>query len=280
MRLRSPTYSLWYSYTAPADGLIKIRTSSTDLFATPRVTVYQASPGSLTQVSCDGQIVPVTAGTSYYLMLTVPGCCFGTFTLDVTVPTPPTNDLIENATEITTLPFTATQDSTDGTPSSTDPPSSCRSSSTYTLWYSYTAPADNLIKIRTSSTIPFAAPTVTLYRGSPGSLTQVGCSGGSAQIIPVTANTSYYLMVSGCCFDTITLDVTIPNPPPNDLIETATPITALPFTATQDSLDATGVPPTRPRRVSVAPYRRSGIRSRRPPTVSYKRERPEGSIPT
>src|SRR5215218_4121802 len=141
------------------------------MFATPRATVYQGSPGSLTQVG-GGQIVPVTAGTSYYLMLTVPGCSFGTFTLDVTVPTPPANDLIDNATPIPALPFTATQDSTDATLSPTDPPSPCGFSSTPTptLWYSYTAPTDGLIKIGTSSTIPLGAPAVTLYRGSPGSL--------------------------------------------------------------------------------------------------------------
>ena len=38
---------------------------------------------------------------------------------------PPSNDLIENATPITSLPFTATQDSTDATVSPTDPPPAC-----------------------------------------------------------------------------------------------------------------------------------------------------------
>ena len=65
--------------------------------------------------------VPVTGGTTHYLMLSVPGCCYGTFTLNVTVATPPANDLIENAAPITALPYTATQDSTDATTSPSDP---------------------------------------------------------------------------------------------------------------------------------------------------------------
>ena len=48
------------------------------------------------------------------------------------------------------LPFAATQDSTDATVSTTDPPSSCGFVSTYTLWYSYTAPTDGVIKVRTT----------------------------------------------------------------------------------------------------------------------------------
>jgi hypothetical protein len=235
------TSSVWYSYAAPVDGLIKAMTSGSG-FSVPMATLYKGSPGALSQVGCGGEVVAVTAGATYYIRLSLPGCCPGTFTLNVTVPTPPANDLIENATPITTLPFATTQDSTDATLSPTDPPSSCGVTSIYTLWYSYTAQTNGLAKVRTSSTIPLGAPGVTIYQGSPSSLTHVGCAGASAQIVPVTAGTSYYFMVSGCCRGNVTLEVTVPSPPANDLIENATPITTLPFSATQDSNDATRSP--------------------------------------
>ena len=149
------------------------------------------------------------------------------------------------------------------------------------MWYSYTAPTNGLIKIGTSSTIPLGAPAATLYRGSPGSLNQVGCGGGTAQIIPVTAGTSYYLMVAGGGSGTITIDVTTPNPPPNDLIENATPISALPFTASQDSVDATRSPsdPFSTCIGGAVPtvwYSFAATSA----TVSSKRGPPEGSAPT
>jgi hypothetical protein len=236
---QSASYSLWYVYTAATDGRIKATTSAPNQFAAPLVTVYSGAPGALTQVGCSGQAVPVAAGTTYYLRLSVPGCCFGTFTLDVAVPPPPpANDLIENAIPITAVPFTNTQDSTDATVSPTDPPAACGlGTSSYSLWYTYTAPAEGAIKIVTSSTATFATPHATVYSGSPGALTQLGCQ----PIVTVTAGTTYYVMLSvpGCCFGPFTIDVGEAHPPANDLIEHATIIDQLPFHTTQDSADAT-----------------------------------------
>src|SRR4029079_3488018 len=155
-----------------------------EMFASPMATVYEGSPGSLTQVGCGGRVVPVTAGTTYYIKLADAGCCYGTFTIDVTVAVPPANDLIEHATPIPALPFTATQSSTDATVSPTAPPPSCNFGGvSYTLWYTYTAGSDGFIKVNTSSTEMFASPMATVYEGSPGSLTQVGCGG---RVVPVT----------------------------------------------------------------------------------------------
>ena len=82
------------------------------------------------------------------------------------------NDLIENATPITTVPFTTTQDNTDATVSPTDPPPACgHGAATYSVWYSYITPTDGLIKVATSGS-GFSVPTATIYQGTPDSLTQ------------------------------------------------------------------------------------------------------------
>ena len=243
MRLRA-AYTLWYAYTPPTDGFITISTSSPTTFAAPFVAIFQGSPhSSRKSVSrrprrgeCSDDVLPPVVGARLLQGHVHVGRLRG----DTTAP--PANDLIENATPIDSLPFTATQDSTDATVSPTDPPPACgHGASTYSLWYSYTASTDGFIKSATSSPTTFATPNSTIYQGPPDSLTQVGCGG---QIVPVTAGTTYYLRLSvpGCCYGTFTLNVSTATPPANDLIENATPITSLPFTATQDSTDATVSP--------------------------------------
>ena len=53
---------------------------------------------------------------------------------------PPANDLIENATVIDVLPFSATQSTQDATQSASDPPASCIGGTFGTVWFRYDAP--------------------------------------------------------------------------------------------------------------------------------------------
>jgi hypothetical protein len=235
------SYTLWYAYTPTEYGRVRVATSESDIFATPQVSVFRGSPGSLTPAGC-GNTVDVAAGVTYYFMLSVPGCCFGRFTLDLTVPPPPpVNDVVEGAVEVTSLPFTANDDSTEATTSPSDPPPACGTFSTaYSLWYSYTATDDGYIRGSTSSTTFFVAPAVRVYQGAPGALSLVGCG----PVVPVTAGTTYYVMlsVSGCCRGSFTFDLRTATPPANDLREEAVPIGPLPFSAAQPTLDATHSP--------------------------------------
>ncbi len=234
--------------TAPTDGLIKATTSGSG-FSVPMATIYEGSPGSLTQVGCRGDVVAVRAGVTYYLRLSLPGCCPGTFTLDVTVPAPPANDLIENATPITTLPFTATQDSADATSSSTDPSSACIGGVLPTVWYSFTTTTDGLIEAGTTGGF---STFLTIYEGQPGSLSQVTCTFGAQSVtVPVTKGTTYYLSVVPLQHDTFTLDVTellnISLPP--DVTAEATG----PFGATVDYVVSASLPDGSPAPIDCAP---------------------------
>ena len=93
----------------------------------------------MTQVACapGQQPVAVTGGQTYYFM----AVSFGpaTFTLNVQVAVPPANDLIENATVIHTLPFSATQSTQDASASPSDPPASCLGGTFGTVWFRYDA---------------------------------------------------------------------------------------------------------------------------------------------
>ena len=61
------------------------------------------------------------------------------------VATPPANDLIENATPIASLPFSATQSTQDAMHSTSDPAASCFGAAA-TVWYRYDAPATQLLR--------------------------------------------------------------------------------------------------------------------------------------
>jgi hypothetical protein len=158
-----------------------------------------------------------------------------TVTLSVQVATPPANDLIENATMINSLPFSATQSTQDATFTATDP-SSCGGNFP-NVWYRYDAPADSALRITASA--PGIGASLAIYQGSPGALTSVSC-GVPQQPLTVTAGQSYYFSLSTSSVPaTITFSVQVATPPANDLIGNATVIGSLPFSATQSTQDAT-----------------------------------------
>src|SRR5262249_45069558 len=98
---------------------------------------------------------------------------------------PPANDLIENATAITALPFSATQSTQDASQSPSDPPATCVGGTYGTVWFRYNAPANQLLRASSSGA------TLVVYQGSPGSLTQVACAPGQ-QPLALTGGQTYY----------------------------------------------------------------------------------------
>jgi photosystem II stability/assembly factor-like uncharacterized protein len=129
-------------------------------------------------------------------------------TLKVTAPPPP-NDNFANAISITTLTFNDVRDSSGATTESTDPtpPSSCvrqftpsqgntggHPNGTYnTIWYKFTPIFSANLN---ADTLGSSYDTVlSIWTGSAGSLTSVAC-GGAFLSVPLTASTTYYIMVS------------------------------------------------------------------------------------
>jgi hypothetical protein len=106
---------------------------------------------------------------------------------------PPANDDIANATPVTAVPFTATQDSLTATQGPSDPTPSCGATSGSSVWYSYTPTADGTILAETSGGDLFP-PLITAYAGPPNAtaaspLTEAGCS-TRGLLIYVTSGTT------------------------------------------------------------------------------------------
>src|SRR4051794_11374697 len=83
----------------------------------------------------------------------------------------PSNDDVGAATSIGSLPYTNTQDTTEATPGTNDP--SCVGNGP-TVWYSYT-PSSN-VHLDANTFGSTYDTTLSVYTGSPGSLTQIACN--------------------------------------------------------------------------------------------------------
>src|SRR5690606_14911491 len=130
---------------------------------------------------------------------------------------PPANDNIANATEITTFPFSTSQNNQFlATMEATDPTPSCSffgfAGVSNTVWYRFTIVNAGTVTLDTLGSYPDHAvggpsgdTVLAVYTGSPGSLTEVACNDdyittpttyNSRISMSVTAGTTYYVMVA------------------------------------------------------------------------------------
>jgi hypothetical protein len=152
------------------------------------------------------------------------------------------NDDLSNATVIGAIPFSDTVDTTTATTAFDDP--SCFGNAA-SVWYQFTPDTDTLIGVRAIGQGYWA--TLSAYTGSPGDLTQIGCSLGdpdrsvpSRLTIAAAAATTYYFMAAGFTDSPGgTLTLMAFGIPPNDDILNATQIPSLPFSDTVEMRLAT-----------------------------------------
>jgi hypothetical protein len=93
---------------------------------------------------------------------------------------PPSNDDFNNATPITSLPFTDSIDMSGATVAADDPIPSCAGpagNGPGTVWYSFTPSVNTTVTYNAFGSS--YEPGVVVYAGSRGSLTELLCSGGS-----------------------------------------------------------------------------------------------------
>jgi uncharacterized repeat protein (TIGR01451 family) len=176
-----------------------------------------------------------------------------------TVGSPAANDNFANATVITTLPFTDTQNTGASTTEVGEPvPSSAcirllaaPAAATHSIWYSYTPSANGVVSF--SSPGETQAGIIQVVTGSAlGALTPVvgGCSldinsflgvNGAAATVKVSAGVTYHIMLSdynGTGASGV-LHAAATAAPANDDFVNAVNVTTAPFTNSQTSTGAT-----------------------------------------
>ena len=236
--------TVWYSFTPIQDMTVRVNILGDDA-----ITVYVSSGpaiSDLTSLRCVSPNSPVNlnieAGKTYYLLVADSGQP-GIMEFNLQQIFPPANDNFANATAITSLPFSASVDSTDTT---TEPgePSVC-SLSMGTVWYSFTPTQDMAVQ---ADILGAPSPgVVSIYLSSgPGisDLTFLQCASQNNPVnLNVDAGKTYYLQVDDSGQPGV-LEFNLQQifPPANDSFANAEIITSLPFNASVDNSEATSEP--------------------------------------
>ncbi|MCP2250348.1 PKD domain-containing protein [Lentzea aerocolonigenes] len=146
---------------------------------------------------------------------------------------PPSNDDFSTSTQVTTLPFSDTQD-IGGATRAADDPTWCQTSVERSVWYSYTPTADVLVRATTAGSSQSMITSAST--GLRGELRGVddACSIGATSPItfPAKAGTTYHFLVGGYG-GTLKFALDQLAPAANDNFAQAQPVT-LPFTAQPD----------------------------------------------
>ena len=90
----------------------------------------------------------------------------------------PVNDDFDNATVVGALPFSDSISAADATAAPDDP--GCIGSDDHTAWYSFTPTSD--VRISADTTGSDYSPTLSVYTGSRGALTQIACNFGDTGV--------------------------------------------------------------------------------------------------
>ncbi len=237
--------SLWYTFEAPSDGLLRIITNSgfNDV-----VTVFQGacdtSANALTPVNCTNKdefgfegeqhYLDIIAGASYFFRISGKDKTFGVprgdlcMQLDLvdSLPTTPSNDLCANAFWLEIGGDCVASTNVDAGFEGPEPILNTKSKAD--IWYKFVPTVDTLFSITTEADF---SEVLTLYEGTCGNLTEVAGNdyGRKLEVENLTVGDTFYVQVSSYFATTegsVCASVhTMANiPPANDLCALAQPI--------------------------------------------------------
>jgi eukaryotic-like serine/threonine-protein kinase len=269
--------TVWYAYEATGDDTLFVDTTGSS-YDTVAVVYSGSDSGDLSEVACDDDAAAdplrsllsfdASEGETYHIMIGNLEDEAGEAALELLVTdedpgtgdivdggTAASNDDFENATTVSSLPFTDTVDITNTT-GGTDPVHACSFGGSYpdSIWYRYDAPVDESLVVDTAGSDYDTVAAV--FAGSDlNSLAEVGCNDdfvGSAQAavsFPAFAGETYFVLIARYSDEPTevepgepaTLQLSISSGANNDRLY-ATPITLFPFEHNTDSSAATTAP--------------------------------------
>ena len=254
----APGPTIWYDFVAPATGRYIADTCDASYFAI--LSVYTGSRGALTLVAsaydsltCESRHASLafdaTAGETYHLLVSSgffdPEGGIASIAIDA-APPPPSNDDIEHATQIESLPFADDVETSGGNRSLAEP--TCFSEGP-SVWYRYTPAVSTSVFINTDTSDYFTG--VSVYSGSPGALTVVDCPSPFEEtrrlVFNAFAGQTYYILVeapfggAGGQLQFRMMGEQLPPRPPNDDFSQAQLVDHLPFFASAGDISAAGL---------------------------------------
>lgn len=213
--------TVWYEYHAQTDGQVAASTFGSSY--NTNLAVYVGEPSDKTQLACVDDSrgtytsrvsIGTIAGETYFVRVASTGEDQGgslVFTMEQVFA--PSNDDVAHPSAIGRLPFTATEDTSEASAVPSDP--SCIRK-LRTVWFTFTPNEEDLRKsdvVALTTAGSDYAPTVSVYTGSPGSLTQIACGGGQTRF-SASAGKTYHVMVGSQTIDGGNLRLTLQNVPP------------------------------------------------------------------
>jgi len=195
--------TVWYRYTATRNVILRATSAGSDRDMI--LAAHTGLRGELRGVdgACStGTRYPmtfrVTAGTTYYFMISGYDSPGGALKFSLDEVAPAANDNFAAAQPVAALPFTATPDLSVASFEADEPESSCvYDEQTPSVWYSYTATGDAM------SLVPSAtgeSAAVTVYAGSDiTTLRQVACGRDNTwppAVFRTTPGTTYHLRIT------------------------------------------------------------------------------------
>ena len=240
--------SVWYTWTAPADGPVVLDTAGSDF-----PTVLGIYTGdvlcSLTRVVANRlsgvgepakRLIQAQAGVTYRIAVDGQRAKMGNYELSVEQLPPPANDLFANAEELIGTAASATG-SNIGAGSEAGEPNPSWASPNPTVWYTWTAPVTGTARVKfTQRDATFG---LTAYTGSAlGELTQVARDYyGDGVRFAVVQGTTYRIAVDGSWSASqggFALALAAAEAPANDSFAAATVLTGESLTAAGSTLGA------------------------------------------
>jgi Collagen triple helix repeat (20 copies) len=251
--------SLWFSWTAPADGTLRVTTCGSGFDTTLAVLTGDALDGLTERAAADddgvlscsgtpsraGLKLPVTAGTTYRIQLGGKGYEPHAYSLELTLTQPPPNDDFADATELTGEDAHLSPTLHDATLEPNEPPDTFFTGS---VWWRWTAPRDGFLDVRLCGS---SAAFAQVYTGAAlGALSEVGsdaggfgdpCFGSAGHVVrvPVVADTTYRIRLAGEDGGFLELNLHLLDQPANDDFADAIELTGADAQGDSTTVDAT-----------------------------------------
>ena len=193
----TPAYDVWYTFVATTTSTtVTLTPSPGSAIIGPRIQVFSGACGALVNLVCNASpvtAVGLTAGNTYYIRIfsaTGPAPAtpvLGAFTICLTTPNPPANDLCTTAQPLATAVVCS---NTAGTlvnaSATTGIPGDCGAANAWEVWYRFvpTTIYPTITISTVGANLAAAGPRIQLLSGTCGSMTSLACVSGN------TLNTS------------------------------------------------------------------------------------------
>lgn len=241
--------SVWWGWTAPADGTVTISTEGSDF--NTLLTVYPA-PSWPTAIAWNDDVgyattskvsFPAVSGTLYYIAVDGWNALYGNITLNISGP--PDNDDIANAFPITDpLPATTTGSNRYASREPLEPYHAFNNGGT-SVWWSWQATSDGKVTVTTDGS-DFNTVLAVYTGNTMSTLSKVIAENDDFAGLPTSqvtffavSSTTYMIVVDGSFGQSGNVMLTVASPPANDDFDKATALaSALPASATGSNQNA------------------------------------------